>query len=113
MTVRPPRIPELADAPVVASAMPVTQPAEATPVYRVYYPQADGMRLTLRRLVNNYQLACEFYDLDQTKINVTLLKIDILGCLFPYKTTYTRMLLNQCKWTHHLKIMRIMKKKVT
>jgi isocitrate dehydrogenase kinase/phosphatase len=41
------------------------EPAEATPVYRVYYPQADGMRLTLRRLVNNYQLACEFYDLDR------------------------------------------------
>ena len=41
------------------------EPAEATPVYRVYYPQADGMRLTLRRLVTNYQLACEFYDLDR------------------------------------------------
>ena len=31
VTVRPPRIPELADAPVVAAAMPVPQPAEATP----------------------------------------------------------------------------------
>ena len=41
------------------------EPQEGTPAYRVYYPQRDGLNYTLRRLVNNFQLACEFYDLDR------------------------------------------------
>jgi isocitrate dehydrogenase kinase/phosphatase len=39
--------------------------AEPQPTYRVYYPQADGLRFALRRIVTNFQLACPFADLDR------------------------------------------------
>ncbi|WP_088286559.1 bifunctional isocitrate dehydrogenase kinase/phosphatase [Ideonella sp. A 288] len=35
----------------------------ALPTYRAYYPSADGMRETLLRIVDNFQLQCEFEDL--------------------------------------------------
>jgi isocitrate dehydrogenase kinase/phosphatase len=38
---------------------------EAQPTYRVYYPQADGLRFALRRIVTNFQLARPFADLDR------------------------------------------------
>ena len=41
------------------------EPAHGTPTYRVYYPQRDGMRHALRRMVTNFQLAGEFADLDR------------------------------------------------
>jgi len=39
--------------------------AEATPTYRVYYPDKDGLRYTLRRIVTNFQLQRPFADLDR------------------------------------------------
>jgi isocitrate dehydrogenase kinase/phosphatase len=41
------------------------EPAQGTPTYRVYYPQRDGMRHALRRMVTNFQLTGEFADLDR------------------------------------------------
>jgi len=38
------------------------EPAEGVPIYRVYYPARDGMRNAVRRMVTNFQLACEFSD---------------------------------------------------
>jgi len=38
---------------------------EPAPTYRVYYPAADGLRIALRRMVTNFQLACPFTDLDR------------------------------------------------
>ncbi len=39
--------------------------AETTPTYRVYYPDRDGLRFTLKRIVTNFQLQCQFADLDR------------------------------------------------
>ena len=50
------------------------EPAEGIPAYRVYYPLRDGLAYTLRRLVNNFQLACEFYDLER---DIALVEIRI------------------------------------
>jgi isocitrate dehydrogenase kinase/phosphatase len=41
------------------------EPVQDTPTYRVYYPQTDGMRQALRRMVTNFQLSGEFADLDR------------------------------------------------
>jgi isocitrate dehydrogenase kinase/phosphatase len=38
---------------------------EPQPTYRVYYPQTDGLRFALRRIVTNFQLGCPFADLDR------------------------------------------------
>ena len=38
---------------------------EPAPTYRVYYPAADGLRVSLRRTVTNFQLDCPFADLDR------------------------------------------------
>jgi isocitrate dehydrogenase kinase/phosphatase len=38
---------------------------EPAPTYRVYYPAADGLRFSLRRMVTNFQLDCAFVDLDR------------------------------------------------
>jgi isocitrate dehydrogenase kinase/phosphatase len=38
---------------------------EPQPTYRVYYPAADGLRFSLRRIVTNFQLARPFADLDR------------------------------------------------
>jgi isocitrate dehydrogenase kinase/phosphatase len=39
--------------------------AELAPTYRVYYPGADGLRYTLKRIITNFQLNAEFTDLDR------------------------------------------------
>ncbi len=39
--------------------------AEPVPAYRVYYPDTDGLRYTLKRIVTNFQLQCKFADLDR------------------------------------------------
>lgn len=41
------------------------EPADGTPIYRVYYPGRDGLRTALTRMVTNFQLACEFADLER------------------------------------------------
>ena len=38
---------------------------ELAPTYRVYYPLADGLRFTLRRIVTNFQLERPFHNLDR------------------------------------------------
>jgi isocitrate dehydrogenase kinase/phosphatase len=38
---------------------------EPAPTYRVYYPAADGLRVALRRIVTNFQLARPFADLER------------------------------------------------
>lgn len=38
---------------------------ETTPTYRVYYPAKDGLRYTLKRIITNFQLKCEFADLNR------------------------------------------------
>ncbi|MFT5644731.1 MAG: isocitrate dehydrogenase kinase/phosphatase [Janthinobacterium sp.] len=35
------------------------------PTYRVYYPAADGLHVTLKRIITNFQLDCPFADLDR------------------------------------------------
>lgn len=40
------------------------EPSEGVPTYRVYYPQRDGMRHALRRMITNFQLMGEFADLE-------------------------------------------------
>ena len=41
------------------------EPADTTPTYRVYYPGAEGLEKSLRRMVTNFQFNCEFADLDR------------------------------------------------
>lgn len=41
------------------------EPVEGTPAYRVYYPGAEGLGKSLRRMVTNFQFNCEFADLDR------------------------------------------------
>ena len=55
------------------------EPAEGTPAYRVYYPARDGLAYTLRRLINNFQLACEFYDLERDITQVAARINTLLG----------------------------------
>jgi isocitrate dehydrogenase kinase/phosphatase len=38
---------------------------EEAPTYRVYYPSKDGLRFTLKRVVTNFQLDCEFAHLER------------------------------------------------
>ena len=38
---------------------------ELLPTYRVYYPAADGLRFSLKRIVTNFQLNRKFADLDR------------------------------------------------
>ena len=35
------------------------------PTYRVYYPEKDGLRYTLKRIIHNFQIDCPFADLDR------------------------------------------------
>lgn len=46
------------------------EPLDGTPAYRVYYPARDGLGYTLKRIVTNFQLVCEFADLDRDVANV-------------------------------------------
>jgi len=39
--------------------------SELLPTYRVYYPGADGLHYSLRRMVTNFQLKADFVDLDR------------------------------------------------
>jgi isocitrate dehydrogenase kinase/phosphatase len=55
------------------------EPDESTPVYRVYYPAADGLRRTLKRIVTNFQLDCPFADLDRDVALVEERLIDLHG----------------------------------
>jgi isocitrate dehydrogenase kinase/phosphatase len=52
---------------------------EAQPTYRVYYPQADGLRFALRRIVTNFQLARPFADLDRDVALVEQRMVEQLG----------------------------------
>jgi isocitrate dehydrogenase kinase/phosphatase len=51
--------------------------AESTPTYRVYYPEKDGLRYTLKRIVTNFQLQTPFADLDRdiASVEERLLKV--------------------------------------
>ncbi len=55
------------------------EPAEGVPVYRVYYPARDGMRNAVRRMVTNFQLACDFSDLERDIAQVETRLQDMLG----------------------------------
>ncbi|MEY3721734.1 MAG: bifunctional isocitrate dehydrogenase kinase/phosphatase [Pseudomonadota bacterium] len=55
------------------------EPAEGVPIYRVYYPARDGMRNAVRRMVTNFQLACEFSDLERDLAQVESRLHDMLG----------------------------------
>jgi len=54
--------------PVVSTEYLETE--ELLPTYRVYYPAADGLRFALKRIVTNFQLDCEFANLDRDIANV-------------------------------------------
>lgn len=41
------------------------EPADTTPTYSVYYPGAEGLEKSLRRMVTNFQFNSEFADLDR------------------------------------------------
>jgi len=55
------------------------EPAEGVPIYRVYYPARDGMRNAVRRMVTNFQLSCEFSDLERDLAQVESRLHDMLG----------------------------------
>ena len=55
------------------------EPLDGTPAYRVYYPARDGLAYTLRRMVTNFQLACEFADLDRDIAHVEARLRKVLG----------------------------------
>ncbi len=62
-----------------AASTEYIEPAEGVPVYRVYYPARDGMRNAVRRMVTNFQLACEFSDLERDLMQVEARMQDMLG----------------------------------
>ena len=41
------------------------EPREGVPAYRVYYPERDGLRNALRRVITNFQFKGEFADLER------------------------------------------------
>ncbi|WP_017878291.1 bifunctional isocitrate dehydrogenase kinase/phosphatase [Janthinobacterium sp. CG3] len=49
--------------PVVSTEYIETE--ELSPTYRVYYPGKDGLRFTLKRIVTNFQLDCQFANLER------------------------------------------------
>lgn len=55
------------------------EPADGTPIYRVYYPGLDGLRPALRRMVTNFQLACEFADLERDIAQVEARLMQAMG----------------------------------
>jgi isocitrate dehydrogenase kinase/phosphatase len=55
------------------------EPADATPTYRVYYPGAEGLDKSLRRMVTNFQFDCEFADLDRDVAQVAAWLTRIMG----------------------------------
>jgi isocitrate dehydrogenase kinase/phosphatase len=55
------------------------EPADTTPTYRVYYPGAEGLDNSLRRMVTNFQFDCEFADLDRDVAQVAAWLTRIMG----------------------------------
>jgi isocitrate dehydrogenase kinase/phosphatase len=55
------------------------EPADTTPTYRVYYPGAEGLEKSLRRMVTNFQFNCEFADLDRDVSQVAAWLIRVMG----------------------------------
>lgn len=55
------------------------EPADTTPTYRVYYPGAEGLDKSLRRMVTNFQFDCEFADLDRDVAQVAAWLTRIMG----------------------------------
>jgi isocitrate dehydrogenase kinase/phosphatase len=55
------------------------EPADTTPTYRVYYPGAEGLEKSLRRLVTNFQFNCEFADLDRDVSQVAAWLSSVMG----------------------------------
>lgn len=63
--------------PVVSTEYIETE--EPQPTYRVYYPLADGLRFTLKRIVTNFQLERPFADLDRDVNNVEQRLAQVFG----------------------------------
>jgi len=59
------------------------EPAEGTPAYRVYYPGAEGLGKSLRRMVTNFQFDCEFADLDRDVAQVEAWLNRVMGRVTP------------------------------
>ena len=59
------------------------EPADGTPAYRVYYPGAEGLGKSLRRLVTNFQFDCEFADLDRDIAQVESWLNRVMGHMTP------------------------------
>ncbi len=55
------------------------EPADTTPTYRVYYPGAEGLEKSLRRMVTNFQFNCEFADLDRDVSQVAAWLSSVMG----------------------------------
>ncbi|HSI58948.1 MAG TPA: bifunctional isocitrate dehydrogenase kinase/phosphatase [Ideonella sp.] len=55
----------------------------AAPTYRVYYPSRETLGDEIRRLVTNFQLACEFEDLDRDVASVLAAMLEVLGDFRP------------------------------
>ena len=52
---------------------------EPAPTYRMYYPGADGLRFTLKRIVTNFQLNAKFANLDHDVGQVEARLRDLFG----------------------------------
>ena len=52
---------------------------ELLPTYRVYYPAADGLRFSLKRIITNFQLGCTFANLDRDVAPLERLLLHKLG----------------------------------
>lgn len=52
---------------------------EPAPTYRVYYPAADSLRVSLRRMVTNFQLDCPFAELDRDTALVEARMVEHFG----------------------------------
>ncbi|MCC6247367.1 MAG: bifunctional isocitrate dehydrogenase kinase/phosphatase [Rubrivivax sp.] len=53
------------------------------PTYRAYYPTRENLRETWKRVIDNFQLALEFEDLDRDAANVTQAMLAELGPFRP------------------------------
>ncbi|MEG2961545.1 MAG: isocitrate dehydrogenase kinase/phosphatase AceK regulatory subunit, partial [Janthinobacterium sp.] len=63
--------------PVVSTEYIDTQ--DPVPTYRVYYPGKDGLRPTLKRMVNNFQLDCAFANLERDVAQVEVRLQQLFG----------------------------------
>jgi len=55
------------------------EPADSTPTYRVYYPGADGLEKSLRRMVTNFQFGGDYADLDRDVAQVAAWLSQVMG----------------------------------